>query len=148
MYNAPDIVARMQSWVASNSASIVVQSSRLHLDPTCDTMLDTLKAADCLVKPGGSASPQTTQSSSPSVKPAAISGHVNIVQISGITVGVVVIALLAILIVLLIVVVLKKTKLKRFVICWHHMILVHNHIRIYSLTCIHSSDWPQGIYTI
>ena len=46
-YSAPGLVSLMQSWVGSGRASIMVQSSRLHLDPTCDAYLDTLQSPDC-----------------------------------------------------------------------------------------------------
>ena len=46
-YSAPGLVSLMQSWVGSSRASIMVQSSHLHLDPTCDTYLDTLQSPDC-----------------------------------------------------------------------------------------------------
>ena len=46
-YSAPGLVSLMQSWVGSGRASIMVQSSRLHLDPTCGTSLDTLQSSVC-----------------------------------------------------------------------------------------------------
>ena len=46
-YSAPGLVSLMQSWVGSGRASIMVQSSRLHLDPTCVASLDTLQSSDC-----------------------------------------------------------------------------------------------------
>ena len=46
-YSAPGLVSLMQSWVGSGRASIMVQSSRLHLDQTCDAYLDTLQSPDC-----------------------------------------------------------------------------------------------------
>ena len=47
VYSSPGLVSLMQSWVGSGMASIMVQSSRLQLDPTCDTYLDTLQSPDC-----------------------------------------------------------------------------------------------------
>ena len=46
-YSAPGLVSLMQSWVGSGRASIMVQSSRLHLDQTCGTSLDTLQSSVC-----------------------------------------------------------------------------------------------------
>ena len=40
------------AWVASGSASILVQSARLHLDPTCGTALDTFQSLDCPIVEG------------------------------------------------------------------------------------------------
>ena len=46
-YSAPGLVSLMQSWVGSGRASVIVQSSHLHLDQTCDAYLDTLQSPDC-----------------------------------------------------------------------------------------------------
>ena len=49
VYSAPGLVSLMQSWVGGGRASVMVQSSRLQLDPTCDASLDTLQSPDCPV---------------------------------------------------------------------------------------------------
>jgi len=114
-YSAPRLVSLMQSWVGTGRASIMVQSSRLHLDPTCGTSLDTLKAPDCEVlfpmgptdridKPTVTIKPQSRQSSS--------SSGPNVGEIGGIAVGGVIVILLIILIVLIAVVIMYKMKSK------------------------------------
>ena len=128
----------------------MVQSSRLHLDPTCDTSLDTLKDPDCSANAAGS--PKPNQSTNPSVTPAAATGGVSGVEIIGIIVGIVIIALLAIMIVLLIVVILKKYKLtfsKRYAsrcnysykAAWiGYMMMLHRN-QIILINCIHNSKF-------
>ena len=109
-YSAPGLVSLMQSWVGSGRASIMVQSSRLHLDPTCDAYLDTLKAPDC---EGGGEPSTTIESTEPvaSASPAgANSPGASVGEIGGIAVGVLVAALLIILIVLVVVVIMWKMK--------------------------------------
>lgn len=85
----------MHSWVASDQASIMVRSSRLHLDPSCSTTLDTLYANDC----SNGVSPPT----------ASPLGHINGGEIGGIAVGAVIVLLL---IVLIVVIMLKKWRPK------------------------------------
>ena len=96
MYSAPGLVSLMQSWVGSGRASVMVQSSRLHLDLTCDTNLDSLYDTDCfhhLTKPPTAVSIR------------GVSGG----EIGGILVGAVIILLLFLLVV---VIVLKKWRPK------------------------------------
>ena len=122
VYSAPGLVSLIQSWVGSGRASIMVQSSRLHLDSTCDAFLDTLKALDC---EGGGELSTTTESTIPRASSeAAHSQSVRVGEIGGIAVGVLIAALLVILIVLIVVVIMWKMKSKvslRFVYthtCW------------------------------
>ena len=98
VYNAPGLISLMQSWVATNRASIMVRSSRLHIDPSCGITLDTLYTTDCS-KGQGPVSPPTT---SPITQ-------VNGGEIGGIVVGAVIVLLLIILIV---VIMLKKWRPK------------------------------------
>ena len=97
-YSATGLVSLMQSWVGSGKASIMVQSSRLNLDPTCDTNLDSLYDTDCLYSP---------------IKPptaAPFNSHgVSGGEIAGIVVGLVIILLLVTLVV---VIILKKWRPK------------------------------------
>ena len=91
MYSATGLVSLMQSWVGSGRASVMVQSTRLHIDPTCGTNLDSLYDVDCANKPP-TASPST-------------GGHgFNVGEIGGIAVG----AVIAILLIALIVVIILK----------------------------------------
>ena len=116
VYSATGLVSLMQSWVGSGRASIMVQSSRLHLDSTCSASLDTLKAPDCQ---GGEEKPTTSVPTTPSepTKPtvspsaAAASGS-SVGEIGGVAVGAVIIVLLAILIVLVVVVMMRKWRAK------------------------------------
>ena len=97
-YSAPGLVSLMQTWVASNRASIMVYSSRLHLDPSCSITLDTLYATDC--------SNSQRPISPPTASPLS---HINGGEIGGIAVGVVIVLLLVVLIV---VIILKKWRPK------------------------------------
>ena len=117
VYSAPDLVSLMQSWVGSGRASVMVQSSRLHLDPTCTTLLDSLKSPDCEGEGNPTPKPQSTDSSAaskpkPDSNPQIGSSGASLGEIGGIAVGGVIIALLAILIVLIVVVVMWKMKSK------------------------------------
>ena len=106
-YSAPGLVSLMQSWVGSGRASIMVQSSRLHLDPSCDAPLDTLKAPDCEIP--GEESSTTTESSEAA---AAKTSGASVGEIGGIAVGVLIAVLLIILIVLVVLVIMWKMKSK------------------------------------
>ena len=97
-YSAPGLVSLMQSWVGSGRASIMVQSSRLHLDPTCDIQLDSLYDTDCLHNP----------TKPPTAAPVNSRG-VSSGEIGGILVGLVIILLLLVLVV---VIILKKWRPK------------------------------------
>ena len=115
-YSAEGLVSLMQSWVESNLASVMVDSTRFHLDPTCYTKLDSLFAIDCINDQAVTTlppytKPLTTSESTPSVKPttsvkpsppAPVNGSVSAGEIGGIAVGVVIVLLLIILIVVII----------------------------------------------
>ena len=114
-YSAPGLVSLMQSWVGSGRASIMVQSSRLHLDPTCSSSLDTLKAPDCEVLQRPTDSTEPTRSTKPNSKTEPFqsgSSGVSVGEIGGIAVGGVIVVLLAILILLIAVVIMSKMKTK------------------------------------
>ena len=128
VYSAPGLVSLMQSWVGSGMASIMVQSSRLHLDPTCDASLDTLKAPDCEGSRELSITTTTTTTTEiiiPSVSSESVHNkNVSLGEIGGITVGILIAALLVIIIALIIAVIIWKLKSRlsiRFVYthtCW------------------------------
>ena len=126
VYSAPGLVSLMQSWVGSGRASIAIQSSsRLHLDATCPTSLDTLRSPDCpFVSP-----PITTTISAPETNPTkkkpagtttvkplpseprtGLSASARAGEIGGIFVGLVIVLLLAVVIVLLSIILLKRWK--------------------------------------
>ena len=131
-YSAPGLVSLMQSWVGSGRASIMVQSSRLHLDPTCGTSLDTLKAPDCEFLPphlttnptnsptNPTTNPATNPTTNPATNPATGSPRIDsqsgngasVGEIGGLAVGGVIVVLLAVLIVLIAVVIMWKMKSK------------------------------------
>ena len=86
VYSAPGLVSLLQSWVGSGRASIMVQSSRLQLDPTCDAYLDTLQAPDCplreqsvLTSPSLEQSTELSGHSSESAEVGAIAGSISAV---------------------------------------------------------------------
>ena len=107
VYSATGLISLIQSWVASGRASLMIQSSRLHLDPSCDVALDTLKSPDCPPKD------VTVTNAQQSVVGG---GGASVGEIGGIVVGGVIIALLAILIVILAVFFISRRKSgKRFV---------------------------------
>ena len=101
--NASGLVSLIESWVASDRASIMVQSSRLHLDPTCHTELDSLFSQDCINDH------VTTTPSSPTKAPINISGHISVGEIAGICIGAAIVILLLLLIT---VIALKKWRPK------------------------------------
>ena len=105
MYSASGLVSLMQSWVESDTASVMVDSTRFHLDPTCYTVLDSPFGIDCIKDqaPVTKLPPHTTLT--PSVKPptsAPVSGSISAGEIGGIAVGVGIVLLLIILIVVII----------------------------------------------
>ena len=113
VYSAPGLVSLMQSWVGSGRASIMVQSSRLHLDSACATSLDTLKSPDCKGRGDSTPKPPTDSFGKPITAPqSGSSGGASLGEIGGIAVGGVIIFLLAILIVLIVVVIMWKMKSK------------------------------------
>jgi hypothetical protein len=81
----------------------MVQSSRLHLDPTCDAYLDTLKSPDC--KAEGEES-----STEPIASVSLNSSGARVGEIGGIAVGILIAVLLIVLIVLIVVVIMWKMK--------------------------------------
>jgi hypothetical protein len=122
-YSATGLVSLMQSWVENDTASVMVDSTRFHLDPTCYTILDSLFGVDCIndqapvttLPPPTTSTPSVesttstpsvkTTNSTPSVKPptsAPVSGSISAGEIGGIAVGVVIVLLLIILIVVII----------------------------------------------
>ena len=128
VYSAPGLVSLMQSWVGSDRASIAIQSSsRLHLDASCPTSLDTLRSPDC---PFISRPPVTTTVGAPETKPTTkkpeekittvkpppseertgLSASARAGEIGGIFIGVLVVLLLVVVIVLLSVILLKRWK--------------------------------------
>ena len=130
MYSAPALVSRIQSWVATGSASITVLSTRLHLDKSCNASLDTLAEPDCFevvetVTTTTKAIPTTskatvtmktttpkTEEKGPSVKPV-VAEQVRVGDIFGFLFGVIIIALLVVLIIVIIVIAVKKLRPKR-----------------------------------
>ena len=52
-YTASDFVEIISSWV-ENGASLVVDNSRLSVDSTCPTELESFEADDCVTQPGAS----------------------------------------------------------------------------------------------
>ena len=108
MYSAPRLVTLLQSWVGSGSVSILVRSSRLHLDPTCVTTLDNIKAPDC---PIGRYTFETTTPKADTTESDAKTSHgATDVGIIGGTIGVAALFLLAILIVILVLMTVRKWK--------------------------------------
>ena len=116
-YSAPGLVSLMQSWVGSGTASVAIQSSsRLHLDASCSTLLDTLRSPDC---PLVSRPPISTTVGSPETKPVSKKPEGSTTapsdmrvglragEIGGIFIGALIVVFLAVVIVLLLVVLLK-----------------------------------------
>ena len=128
VYSASGLVSLMQSWVGTGRASIAIQSSsRLHLDASCPTSLDTLRSPDCPLavpppttttlgerpetkpiktEPKGT----TTEKPQPSGANSGVSESAGAGEIGGIFVGVVIVVLLAVVAVLLLLVLLRKWK--------------------------------------
>ena len=111
MYSAPALVSRIQSWVATGSASITVLSTRLHLDKSCNASLDTLNEPDCpaATKPTPTARVNTT------AKPVVVSPSTSAVrsgEIGGFIIGAIIIAMLGVLIIVIVVVAMRKCKIR------------------------------------
>ena len=131
VYSAPGLVSRMETWVASGTASITVLSSRLHLDKDCSTSLDTLNDPDCPLEVETTTTIVTTMETTtvpmtttlkevkettttedkqgPNVKPV-VGRNIRAGEIGGFLVGAVIAILLAVLIVVIIVIVIRKSK--------------------------------------
>lgn len=118
MYSAPGLVSVVQTWVATGTASISVQStSRLHLDPTCPTSLDTLRSPDCPMAPDIKTTeekkPEVTTSkpdkgrSGQSAAAAASAG-----EVGGIIIGALIVILLVVLIVVVSIFMMRRWKSK------------------------------------
>ena len=118
VYSAPGLVSLMQTWISSGSASLSVQStSRLHLDPTCRTSLDTLRSSDCPMVPEPDI--KTTEQTKPEVsKPEDIdkgqsaAAATSAGEVGGIIVGALIVILLVVLIVVLSIIVMRRWKPK------------------------------------
>ena len=123
VYSASGLVSLIQSWVASGTASIIVLSLRLHLDRDCSTPLDTLNDPDCSseteITTTTDASMTTTKKVTTSKPEAETKGHsvkpivaesVGAGEISGLSVGAIIVILLLMLILLITIIVLRKFK--------------------------------------
>ena len=77
--SASDLVALLQSWVQSGEASVLVSSSRFHVDKSCDAKLDNIRGLDCGSK---STTNQGTQIGSESHK-----NSTNSAAVGGIIIG-------------------------------------------------------------
>ena len=124
VYSATGLISLIQSWVASGRASLMIQSSRLHVDPTCLASLDSLRSSDCpitsqpITTAGSAPVTKTTQEGKPETstnKPdkqpiPGLSAAARGGEIGGIFVGSLIVILLTVLIVLLALVMLKKWK--------------------------------------
>lgn len=97
-YSASGLADLLQSWVASGTASISVNSIRYHIDPTCLTKLDNLAAPDCTG--ASTSSPQSTTKSSPVVSAGSING-ISGGEVGGIVIGVIIVLLLLLFIALI-----------------------------------------------
>ena len=91
--SASDMAALVQTWVQSGAASIKVGSSRLQLDPTCDSALDNIHALDC------GAEPEVTTDSSDG------SESVSSAQVVGIMLGGIIAGILLTMLILLVAVI-------------------------------------------
>ena len=82
--SASDMAALIQTWVQSGAASIKVGSSRLQLDPTCDSALDNIHALDCGAAPEVTTLVTDSSDGSESVSSAQVVG----IMLGGIIAGI------------------------------------------------------------
>ena len=123
VYSAPGLVSLIESWVASGTASINVLSLRLHLDRDCSTTLDTLNDPDCsseietatitdtsmtATKEVTTTKPEATTKGS-SAKPI-VAESVRAGEISGFSVGAIIVIVLVLLILVITSISIKKFK--------------------------------------
>lgn len=101
-YSARGLVGLLQSWVESGSASIVINSVRYRIDPSCSTSLDSPSASDCVPSATTKSTPrQEPTTSSPSAQNLNLQGTFSGGEIGGLVIGVLIAALLLLFIVLL-----------------------------------------------
>lgn len=118
-YSATGLVDLLQSWAESGSASVVINSVRYHIDPTCSVSLDSLQATDCAVvvttttttapttsMPIKQSTMQRTAASSsttaaPSVNKLGSQRSISGAEIGGLIIGVIIALLLLLFVILL-----------------------------------------------
>ena len=119
--SASDMAALVQSWVESDTASVLIENSRLQIDPSCNTRLDNIRGPDCDANkpPIEPTSPDNTKStttpdSAKSSSQNDDNNNVSTAQVLGIFIGGAAIGLFLTLFVLLFIATLfwckKKTK--------------------------------------
>lgn len=105
----------LQSWVESGLASIVINSVRYRIDPSCSTSLDSPSAFDCVITSASSSTPSqnpTTSSSSPSASAQNLNlqGRISSGEIGGLVVGVFIAVLLLLFVVLLAILIYRSIR--------------------------------------
>jgi len=123
--SAEDIVDRLAAWVESGSASVLVNSVRLDIEPLCNTILDRPEAPDCsfsrattkIASPTVSTEPVTTDTVSTTIATtvativeASVEQAVGLRpgDIGGLIIGILIALLLLVFIALLLVLLFKK----------------------------------------
>ena len=132
-FSSSGLTSLMQLWVSSNQASLMIDSFRMPIDPTCPTQINTLTAPDCPLATQGTqhhiffttTSPSTPSSSTPSssassnkpqISPATQQPQVGPGsgiglrpgEVGGIIVGVVIIILLLLVLIVIVGIVMWK----------------------------------------
>ena len=121
-YSGSGLVDLLQSWVASGTASVMVNSVRYHIDPTCSTALDSLSAPDCTttteappttLPPGTTPSSPllTTRTTSPAVSVAFSQSAISTGEIAGLIIGVIIAVLLILFIALIALLIYRTTRI-------------------------------------
>ena len=126
-FSPSGLASLMQSWVSSNQASLMIDSFRMTIDPTCPTQINTLTAPDCPLGTQGTQHTFFTTTSPSTVSPSASSNKPQISpatqqpqvgprsgiglrpgEVGGIIVGVVIIILLLLVLIVIVGVVMWK----------------------------------------
>ena len=123
VYSAAGLVSLIESWVASGTASVSVLSLRLHLNRDCSTPLDSLNDPVCTVETEittiADASMTTikkvtiTEPQTKTIGPSIMSNvgeTVGAGEISGFSVGAIIIILLTVLVLVIPIIAVKKFK--------------------------------------
>ena len=108
-FSSSGLLNIMQSWVSSNQATLVIDSFRMPLDPSCPTPLNSLMAPDCPLGAKGTQHHVFFPTSVPTSSSSQQQQVVRPGEVGGIIVGVVIIVLLLALVAIIVGVILKRS---------------------------------------
>ena len=142
-YSALGLVELMQTWIDSRRATMVINSFRMQVDPSCPARLDSINAEDC---PLGDSLPPgviipTTETTKP-VNPLKATDPVVIIQnsdskirageIGGIAIGSLILILLTVLVLLIVGIALCKGRFHRKIVSSRSVTVQYSHCWFYN----------------